>query len=54
MPESYYLTNQTSTKKENMSRLTVGRGSVHEHKIHVQISGSVIRFVNKESNSEQL
>ena len=44
MPERYYLKNQTNTRKEDMNKVTVGRGSIHEHEIHVETKGVSIRY----------
>ena len=43
MPKSYYLTNNTQTRKEDMIRVLVGRGSSHYVNVEVQAEESVIR-----------
>ena len=43
VPESYYLMNQTTSKKEDMNKVTIGRGSVHCLEVEVTRTGSSIR-----------
>ncbi len=54
VPEEYYLSNQTIVKKENMKKVTVGRGSAYEHTIDIRVCGSILRFVVKEITAHDL
>ena len=44
VPPKYYLTNQTETSKEQMDRVTVGRGSAHKASSVVEEAGSTLQW----------
>ena len=43
VPERYYLTNLTETKKDDMDKVVVGRGSTHQTEVFVDTAGSIIK-----------
>ena len=50
IPEKYYMTNLTSTDRESMERVVIGRRSTHKVTLEVDKCGSIIQweFVSSE------
>jgi hypothetical protein len=44
IPEKYYMTNLTSTDRESMERVVIGRRSTHKVTLEVDKCGSVIQW----------
>ena len=44
IPEKYYMTNLTSTDRESMERVVIGRRSTHKVTLEVNKCGSIIQW----------
>ena len=44
IPEKYYMTNLTSTDRESMERVVIGRRSTHKVTLEVDKCGSIIQW----------
>lgn len=44
IPEKYYMTNLTSTDRESMERVVIGRCSTHKVTLEVDKCGSIIQW----------